>query len=241
MKPLVAVPAGIGEAGKVARIEVAFAGRRYLAAIEQAGAIPVVLPPEALSDAEAAHLLGRFDAMVLLGGPDVAPQAYGQEPHPSVYGVNIERDRFEMHMVRAAVALELPTLAICRGMQVANVALGGTLIQHLGDVEGLTVDHAPHGFPAPPEGVLHEVELEPGSRIAKAMGSERVVGASYHHQALDRLADGLVVTGRSADGIIEAVEHERGWFVATQWHPEDTVPTDQAQRDLFRGLIDATR
>lgn len=241
MKPLVAVPAGIGGAGKVTRIEVAFAGRRYLAAIEQAGAIPVVLPPEALSDAEAAQLLGRFDALVLMGGPDVAPHFYGQEQHASVYGVNEERDSFEMHLTRAAIAIEMPTLAICRGLQVANVALGGTLIQHLPEADGVFVDHAPDGFPAPPEGVLHPVAITAGSRLAKAVGGEEVLGASYHHQAIDRLADGFEVVGRAADGVIEAIEHERGWFIATQWHPEDTAPVDVAQQLLFRALIDATR
>jgi len=238
VRPLIAVPAGIGPAGKVSRIEVAFAGRRYLQAIERAGGVPVILSP--FHDSDPVELLSHFQGLVLLGGPDVDPGFYGQETHPTVYGVNRERDQFEIGLVRAAVHNEVPTLAVCRGMQVANVALGGTLVQDLGDPEDHPdVLHSPLGFPAPQEGILHDIRVDPGSRLAKALGGEHLVGASYHHQAVDRLGTDLDVVGRAPDGVIEAMEHRRGWFVGVQWHPEDTAETDFAQQMLYDALVAA--
>ncbi|MGB8859429.1 MAG: gamma-glutamyl-gamma-aminobutyrate hydrolase family protein, partial [Ilumatobacteraceae bacterium] len=130
-------------------------------------------------------------------------------------------------VVRAALELEVPMLAICRGMQVLNVAMGGTLRQDLGTEA--------HWF------AHHEVVLEPGSRMAKAIGSDVVLaGHCVHHQALDRVADGLVVVGHSTDGIVHSVELDGdAWVVATQWHPEDTAATDAQQQALFTALVDA--
>jgi putative glutamine amidotransferase len=235
VRPLIAVPAGIGPAGKLSRIEVAFAGRRYLQAIERAGGVPVILSP--FHDSDPAELLSHFNGLVLLGGPDVDPQFYGQDPHPTVYGVNAERDEFEIGLVRAAVENSVPTLAVCRGMQVANVALGGTLIQDLGDPAQGALLHSPLGFPAPQEGVMHEIAVDAGSRLAKALGSEHLLGASYHHQAIDQLGAGLEVVGRAPDGVVEAMEHQRGWFIGVQWHPEDTAEIDHAQQMLYDCLV----
>jgi putative glutamine amidotransferase len=236
MTSLIAVAGRIGTAGKVSRTQVAFAGRRYLDAIRRAHAEPVTLTPRRMSLAEAERLLGRFDGLVLMGGPDVSPALYGQDPHESVYGVNDEQDSFEFSLLGAAAQMQFPTLAVCRGLQAANVAFGGTLVQHLGDMDGL-VDHAPAGFPAPPEGVLHGVELMTDSRIHSLMGERAIKGASYHHQAIDRLADGLLATGHSDDGIIEVVEHDDDWLVGVQWHPEDTAEHDRAQQSLFNNFV----
>jgi putative glutamine amidotransferase len=120
------------------------------------------------------------------------------------------------------------------------VALGGTLIQDLGDPEDdQEVLHSPLGFPAPQEGVLHEIIVDPGSRLAKALGGEHLQGASYHHQAVDRLGTDLDTVARAPDGVIEAVEHQRGWFVGVQWHPADTAETDFAQQMLYDALVSA--
>jgi putative glutamine amidotransferase len=173
--------------------------------------------------------LERVDGLMLTGGPDVDPARYGQVPHPETYGVSAVRDDFEATLALAALDLGLPVLAICRGIQVLNVALGGSLVQHLPDVT--TQVHRP--------GERHGVTVTPGSRIHAALGAERAVGLSWHHQAIDRLADGLVVTGRADDGTIEAVELEGdGWVVGVQWHPEDTAADDPVQQRLIDAFVE---
>jgi putative glutamine amidotransferase len=238
--PLIAVAGRLGPAGKVARTPVVFGGRRYLEAVLRAGGQPVLITPQPLDEAGAKELLGRFDGLVLMGGPDVDPDLFGQHPHPKVYGVNREQDDFEIALVRAALAIELPTLAVCRGLQVANVALGGTLVQHLEHDED-TGTHAPDGFPAPPEGVVHPVDVAAGTLLAEALGTTAPHGASYHHQALDQLGDGLRVTAVGPDGVIEAAEYGSGWFVGVQWHPEDTAADDPEQQALFDTLVAEAR
>jgi putative glutamine amidotransferase len=137
-------------------------------------------------------------------------------------------------MARAAVDGGLPTLAICRGVQVLNVALGGTLHQHIGDW-GSPVGHRSEDGE---EGCMHPVRVQPGSRLAKAMEVERADAYSHHHQALDRVADGLVPVAWSDDDLLEAVEAERGWALGVQWHAEATAGTDPAQQRLFDTLVE---
>ena len=204
-------------------------GRTYCDAIVRAGGLPVVLPPGPDMADHVGELLGAVHGLVLPGGPDVDPARYGSEVrHSTLYGVRDEHDAFEIALARAAVAADLPLLAICRGMQILNVALGGTLHQHITDTE-TTVKHRFE---------MHEVSLAEGCRAALAIGSTRPVGHSVHHQALDTVAPGLVVTGRAADGTIEAVEMpDRRWVVGVQWHPEDTAADDVQQQALFDAFI----
>jgi putative glutamine amidotransferase len=205
---------------------------QYVEAVRAAGGRPVVLPTHE-GDVPQDALEG-FDALVLAGGGDVDPSRYGGDSHAEVYGVDAARDDFELGLVRAAVASGVPTLCICRGMQVANVALGGTLIEHLPDVEGL----APHGVPLGPP-VHHEVRLAEDSRLRRAVeGKAVVVGTSHHHQGLGRLGEGLEAVGWTEDGLVEAVEHRDGWLVAVQWHPEESTATDGDQAALFGALVD---
>jgi putative glutamine amidotransferase len=233
---LIAVAGRVGAAGKVSRIEVAFAGRRYLDAVRRAHAEPVTLTPRRMSTAEAERLLGRFDGLVLLGGADVDPALYGEEPHDAVYGVHREQDDFEIALVQAAAEMQFPVLAICRGLQVANVALGGSLIQHLPDHHGL-IDHAPVGFPSPPEGVLHTSTVMADSRLAGFLGTTQPTGASYHHQAINRLGADLVAVASASDDIVEAIEHCDDWLLGVQWHPEDTAAHDPVQQRLFDQFV----
>jgi len=129
----------------------------------------------------------------------------------------------------------MPVLAICRGIQVLNVALGGTLVQHVPDLGG----NVEHGVPGGGGTVMHDVKVEPDSLLAEITGGETLATASHHHQAVDRLGEGLHVTARADDGVIEAVEHDGpGWLVAVQWHPEDTAATDPAQQALFDALAE---
>ncbi len=244
MIPRIFVPGRTLEAGKASRHAVTFAGFKYLESLERAGAIEMIVKPRALRDeAEAEALLAQAHGLLLLGGPDVDPALYGQEPHPKTYGVVREEDDFEVLLTRAAVRIRYPTLAVCRGFQLVNVALGGTLDQHITDRPG-TLSHSMASFPAPAAGAIGpilEIPLAEGCRLAKAIEDEIAKGAHAHHQAVDRVGEGLVVTGRTSDGIIEAFEHTDGWLVGVQWHPEDTAKDDAAMQRLFDAFVAQAR
>ena len=206
----------------------------YVAALRRAGARALLVPPG--DDAAPGDVLKPFDALLLMGGGDIDPPRYGEEAHPAVYGIERERDGTEFAVLDAALGRGMPTLAICRGFQVVNVAFGGSLHQHLPDDD----QFIPHGAPVRDESVSHDIQLAGGSRVAKACGTDCVTGTSHHHQGVKRLGPGLVATGWSPDGLVEAIEPEDhdGWLVAVQWHPEDTAATDKAQQGLFDALVE---
>lgn len=245
-RPLIAVAGRIAAAGRVSRSEISFAGRVYLDAVLRAGGEPLTLTPRELTHEQALELLSGFGALVLMGGADVDPHLYGQNRQPHVYGVNHEQDHFEIALVHAAIELKLPTLAVCRGIQLVNVALGGTLIQHIGDIDlgDMTgvIEHAPGKFPAGQEFALHDVEVTPRSKLSKALGATKVRVASFHHQGIDDIGKGLKVVARSPDGLVEALEHGGSgqWLIGVQWHPEDTASTDARQQSLYNALIAQT-
>ena len=206
----------------------------YLRALHRAGGQEAILAPRSISEPETDELLDRFDGLLLIGGGDVDPRHYGQDRLPECYGIDSEADLFEMNLVRSAIDRAMPVLAICRGFQVLNVAAGGTLHQHITGRRGLVC----HGVPGE-RSEMHEVRVEPGTWTAKAMGTETADVSSSHHQAVARLGEGLVVSGRAPDGIVEAMEHPDGsWVVAVQWHPERTSETDPAQQGLFDALVE---
>jgi len=222
VRPLIAITSRKSERADTWRVPVAAVGRTYLDAITCAGGQPVVLPPLPDTVDDLADVLARVDGLCLPGGPDVDPQRYGAtDVDPHVTPVDADHDEFDLACARTAVELGLPTLAICRGHQVLNVALGGTLVQHIDD----------HRF------VHHRVTLDPGSRAALAIGHAHPVGHSVHHQAIVRLGAGLVITGRADDGTIEAIERTDGWTVGVQWHPEDTADHDGDQQRLFDAFV----
>lgn len=224
MKPLVLIPGRHSPQADNHRTPVVTAGRFYADAIERAGGIAVVLPPTRDTDLIGAAV-SRVDAMVLLGGGDVCPRSYGQVETARLYGLDQELDIYEKSAILAALAADLPVLAVCRGHQMLNVALGGTLIQHL----DTTNDH---------RDVMHEVRLDPDSHAALAMGTASPSVHSFHHQAIDTVADELVVVGTHPDGTIEAVQHRSAtWVVGVQWHPEDTAGEDATQQGLFDELV----
>ena len=207
----------------------------YVDALRRSGAYAALLLPG--DDRTPNELLDRLDALMLVGGGDVVPERYGREAVDEVYGLEPDRDDFEIALLLRAVERDVPTLCICRGMQVMNVAFGGDLVQHLpADDRFMT-----HGVPSEAESLLHDVKLLAGSRIAEAAGSEVVSSSSHHHQGVDRLGDGLVATGWTEDGLIEAIESERGWMIGAQWHPEDTAASDPAQQGLFDALVREAR
>jgi putative glutamine amidotransferase len=204
----------------------------YVGAIRRAGAIPALLCPA--GDVSAEDILEAFDGLLLVGGGDVDPRRYVGEPHPRVYGIDPDRDAFEIGLTLAADRMDLPTLAICRGVQVLNVAFGGSLLQHLPDVPGLL----PHGIPGEDAGAVHPVKVSPGSRLDHAFGADRTTCSSHHHQGLDRLGEGLSAVAWADDGLVEAVERDEGWMLGVQWHPEETAADDPSQQRLFEALVE---
>jgi putative glutamine amidotransferase len=196
------------------REQVSLIPANYVRTVERAGGVPVVLP---VQDPDAvASLLGRLDGLIVTGGVDLDPALYDAEPLPHTDQPNKPRDRFELELMRGALRMDLPTLAICRGMQLLNVALGGNLDQELDDVEY----HRPHRFSF--AGADHEVSVERGSQLARLLGEEQIVVKTHHHQGLGRLADGLHASAWARDGVVEAVESPAHRFLlAVQWHPEE--------------------
>ncbi|KQR24338.1 glutamine amidotransferase [Agreia sp. Leaf335] len=211
-------------------VPASFLPKVYFDAVEKAGGIAVLLPPQAVSDAIADRLLDSLDGLILTGGKDIEPSRYGQEAHPETDEPRPDRDAWEDTLLRRAIEREIPFLGICRGAQMLNVARGGTLHQHLPDVVGDRRYQAG-------EGVFNHVEVsvEQDSRLAGLL-SDTIDVPVYHHQAIDTLGDGLVVTARTPDGTIEAVELDSVPFgVAVQWHPEES----REDIRLFAGLVEA--
>jgi putative glutamine amidotransferase len=203
----------------------------YIDAVRAAGAVPIVLPP---GEPDPAALLPLLSALIVSGGGDISPKAYGGKPHETVYSVCEERDQFEFTLTRAALAdTRVPLLCICRGLQVLNVVCGGTLHVHLPDHFGDRVVH--RGLPR--QISMHPVRIDPDSRLAAILGTTETTVRSWHHQAIERVGDGLRPVAWAEDGVIEAVEHlEHPWCIGVQWHPE-TQLDDVRQQRLFRALI----
>jgi len=192
-----------------------------------------------LAAGDAAACLAPLDGLVLSGGGDLDPELYGGAVHDKTYMVDRVRDDFELDLARNARALAMPILGICRGLQILNVLAGGSLVAHVPDAVGESVVHR-----APPrEPIVHGVEVSTeNSRLAEAIGTGGAEIMSWHHQAVDVLGEGLRVTARSPDGLIEALEPVSpvaGWVVAVQWHPELNAATDGKQAALFQAFCDA--
>jgi len=237
MSPLIAVAGRTAAAGRVSRDAVSFAGRRYMESVLRGGGEPIVVFPQHLTHDVAVDLIARFDGLLLMGGPDVDPQLYGEQPHASVYGVDRFQDDFEIELLRAALECNKPVLAVCRGIQLVNVALGGSLIQHI--IEDNGIEHRPRNFPTDAEFAVHDIEILEGSQVHQAIGTTHVSGASFHHQALGTLGAGLTAVGWSSDGLIEAVEHSTHWLLGVQWHPEDTADEDPPHQSLYNAFVRA--
>lgn len=214
----------------------------YLEAVIAAGGAPIVLPPQ--PDPE--RLLDLVDGLLVTGGGDIDPVVYGESTiHPTTYGIDAERDTFERALARAAIARDLPLLGICRGLQVLNVTLGGTLIQDIDDQLGpaSTIGHRQQNRQIPADEIGHQVTIEPGTALARLYDNRPDLGVnSFHHQAIRDLGPGLVASARAADGTIEAVElPSRRFVLAVQWHPELMFERHATALVPFRGLIAAAR
>ena len=223
--------------GEPPRREMAL-GLPYLRAVEAAGGLPLVMPP--LREDAIEPLLDRLDGICLSGGPDLDPAGYGAEPHPELGPTEPDLDRFELAVARRADAREMPILAICRGTQALNVVRGGTLHQHLPDLSSRDRRTA-SARPAPRPATRSRSSPAAGWRGARSAPSRRLDVNSFHHQAIDRLGEGLEVSARAPDGTIEAVEDpSRPFLIGVQWHAETLVhrPYEAA---LFRRFVEACR
>jgi putative glutamine amidotransferase len=206
--------------------------RSYVDAVQHAGGLALLLPPDSEAERAPDDLLDLVDGLILAGGADIDPATYGAEPHAETHGTVPERDRFEVALARRAIERDMPFLGICRGMQLLNVALGGTLLQHLPESHG---HHEHRRVVGSFDGADHQVRLADGS-LARREAGERVHGTkSHHHQGVDRIGEGLVVSGWSMlDELPEAIElPSKRWVLGVQWHPE----ADETSR-LIAGLIE---
>jgi len=203
----------------------------YVAPLQRAGGLAVLL---ALDTRAPLELLDRLDGLMLIGGADIDPSVYRAVRDPATESTYPDRDRFEIALLRGAVARGMPALGICRGMQILNVAFGGTLEQ---DVVAPDGSHPHRKVKGTFDGNAHTVELVPGSLVARSVGERLHVAHCHHHQAVLSLGEGLVVTGQAEDGVIEAIELvDGGWVLGVQWHPE----ADDRSR-LFGALCEAAR
>ncbi len=205
----------------------------YRTSVAAAGGIPLLLPP--VDEQVVPAVVRRVDGVVLTGGGDIDPTVYGGIADDTVYQIDPERDRFELALATELARRRTPTLAICRGMQVINVALGGSLVVDIPQTYGTQ-----HSFSGDRVAeTLQRVDLTPGSRLADVIGGTSVMVNSIHHQAVDRLGEGLTIVGRSDDGVVEAVEATGDWpLLAVQWHPEYlTSGGDVAAKALFAELV----
>lgn len=212
----------------------------YSDAVLAAGGVPIILPPQTGNDDE---ILSIVDGLIFSGGGDIRPEVYGDHDyHPKTYGVHDQRDNLELPLIREAIARDMPVLCICRGIQILNVALGGTLYQDVADQFNPEIKHSQSDLSIPASEPSHQVQLTPGSLAATVYGSDTVPTNSFHHQSLKDVPAELVVVGRAPDGTVEAVERPGSHFVlGVQWHPEMMFKANDLHLKPFASLIEAAK
>lgn len=236
--PLIGVPCGLRYATGSRALPLHAVGESYLRALTEAGAMPLIIPlVEDSTRLRAAY--ERLDGLLLAGGGDVDPAMYGEAPHPATRNIDRRRDEVEATLARWALASGLPILAICRGIQVLNVAAGGTLYQDVSDELPGALKH--DYYPDYPRTLTpHHVEVTRGSRLAAILSDADPPVNSLHHQGVRVPAPGLVVVARAPDGLIEGLEHPSHAFaVGVQWHPEERIDQDPPMRRLFGSYVEA--
>ena len=204
----------------------------YVEAVVRAGGVPMVIPP---CNADPEYLLGVVDGYVFSGGGDMDPAIYGGVKHDQVASVDRERDTYELALARCVINSKQPLLAICRGMQVVNVALGGSLHEHLPDHYGNSVVHRGDDG----QKVAHSVKVKPDSTLASLLKETEFTCPSYHHQCINEIAPGFEVVASATDGVVEAIESDQHpQIIAMQWHPEFTAKTAPVHQRPFDALVD---
>ncbi|MBI4240604.1 MAG: gamma-glutamyl-gamma-aminobutyrate hydrolase family protein [Candidatus Rokubacteria bacterium] len=221
--------------------ERAYVNSAYLSAVQEAGGVPVPLPPQ-LDDRSIAELADRLQGLLLTGGGDLDPATFSEPPHPTLSEVSPARDRLEISLLRRFMEARRPILAICRGIQVLNVALGGSLYQDVASDPGTEIKHQQS---EPRDQPTHQVKVVAGSWLARVLESEELEVNSMHHQAVKALGRGLLSVASAPDALVEGVELDdpdsSHFVLGVQWHPEELVRRDPAARRLFRAFVDASR
>ena len=235
MKPLIGIPGDTQIEGDSVRY-LAYAS--YVRAIQRAGGAPIMIPL-GLDHATLRAIFSRLDGLLIQGGEDVHPNEYGEELEPFCGKIDLERDATELTMLRWAFEKNLPTLGICRGIQMMNVVAGGTLYQDIDSQLPGSLRH-PHIKGNPADFRAHRITVEPASQLAKALGTTEIQVNSRHHQAIKSLANGFRIIARSPDGIIEAIESANGHFaLGVQFHPENMIDSDTRIFGIFRTFVEA--
>jgi len=208
---------------------------KYVDCVRRARGIPVLLPAGEPCIQETCD---RLNGIILTGGGDIHPDRYNGISHPMIYKVDEERDETELRLVDIILNKNIPTLAICRGMQVLNTFLGGTLYEHIPDIYGESVLHRR----PPRETIKHDVEISPGSRLNGIVSTSRMEIVSWHHQAVNEVPKEFTVNARSADGVIEGIEMDsHPWLIGVQWHPELSASQDSLQQQLFDVFVETSK
>jgi putative glutamine amidotransferase len=237
-KPLIGCTTYNKTADQSPSIEIIGLMPAYIKAVQAAGGLPVLIPL-GLSEVDLEAILERLDGLLLPGGGDIDPRVYGGQMDPTVWGIDEDRDRVELLLARKAAESPKPVLAICRGHQIFNVALGGTLWS---DIQTQRPDSLKHDYYniRPRNELIHDVTIQPDSLLARCLGKTTTMVNSLHHQAVHQLASDLTVVATAPDGLIEAAELPGHPFaLSVQWHPENLVSDDPAMLDLFRAFVQA--
>ncbi len=239
--PLIGVPCHNDRSARWSGFVIQAQGRAYIEAIAAAGGIPLLIPLN-LSGPALRALCDSLDGILLAGGEDVTPMMYGETPHEKLGEVDEERDRVELELARLALADGVPLLGVCRGIQMLNVAAGGTLYQDIAAQRPGALKHDYHTAEYPRDYLAHQVHVVPDSRLATALGVTVTTVNSRHHQAVKATAPGMVVVARSPDGIVEGIESPAHLFaVGVQWHPENLATDAEGRRGLFEAFVAAAR
>jgi len=212
----------------------AFVFTTYIESLKRAGAVPVLIPPQ---PENAADLVETLDGILLAGGDDCDPAEYGEEKHPTCETMDPRRQKNDLGLAKLARERGIPTLGICLGVQVMNVAAGGTLIQDIGSAVDTDIDHASE----PSDRHRHDVHVDSSTTLGRILGDQEFNVNSSHHQAIGRVADGLRVTAKAPDGIVEGLEDpSHPFYVGVQWHPED-MPGESSASAIFGAFVEAAR
>jgi putative glutamine amidotransferase len=230
-KPVIGISSSVVDHGDIPSVHV---HQKYISSVIQAGGIPVVIP--LVDDEMAKVIVSKCDGFILSGGEDVDPHSYGEDPDPKLRKTSGKRDEMELAVVKYAKENKKPVFGICRGIAMLNAALGGTVTQ---DIESNYENPIKHYQTADRPNPTHEIMIEKGSKLQNIFGTETVRVNSMHHQAVGKLADGLVATAKATDGIIEGIEGtDNEWYaLAVQWHPEEMAAQDEAMHNLFKTFV----
>lgn len=230
-KPLIGITSNLNEG------ELVTLGQDNVSSIIQANGVPLILP--SISDMDAIRRMAEaIDGLLVTGGGDVDPTQFGEEPHPKLGEVSPERDYFEINLIREVLKKDKPVLAICRGMQIVNVVMGGDLYQDIYAQSGAQLQHQQK---APRWHTSHFIDVDKDGLLYKIVGETKIKVNSYHHQAIRRVAEGFHVSAKASDGIIEAIESKEHRFVlGVQWHPENiTKKGDVYSQNIFKAFVEA--